>query len=155
MWGQVGKGGGEVFTGEFRHALDEKGRLFIPTRFRQSLGVRFILTKGLDGCLFVYSLGDWEEIESKLREMSFANPDARHFSRFFLGGAEEVEADRQGRVLLSQPLRQHARLSKGAVILGVGDRVEIWSDETWAAYLKSDGLEPEQMAKNLSEVGAL
>ena len=155
MWGEVGKGGGEVFTGEFRHALDDKGRLFIPTRFRQSLGARFIVTKGLDGCLFVYGVETWEAIERKLRDMSFANPDARHFSRFFLGGAEELEPDRQGRVLLSPPLRAHAHLGKGAVVLGVGDRVENWSEETWSTYLETDGLEPEQMAKNLSEVGAL
>lgn len=123
-----------MFMGEFRHSLDDKGRLIIPTKFREGLGQAFVITRGLDQCLFAYPLSEWQQLEQKLKNLPFTKADARAFTRFFFSGAVEVEIDKQGRVLLPSLLRDFAQLKKECVVIGVSTRVEIWCKERWAAY---------------------
>ena len=120
--------------GEYLHTIDGKGRLIVPARFREALGERFIATKGLDHCLFVYPLDEWKVLEEKLRALPFTQPEARAFVRFFFSGATECELDKQGRILLPANLREYAQLDKDAVLVGVSSRVEIWSQALRANY---------------------
>lgn len=123
-----------MFMGEYQHALDGKGRLFIPARLREELGDRFIMTRGLDRCLFVYPLAEWATLERKLKELPFTRSDARAFVRFFFAGATECELDNQGRVLIPANLRNYAGIERETVIIGVSTRLEIWSLEAWENY---------------------
>ena len=116
-----------MLIGEYHHNIDEKGRLIIPSKFREDIGNSFVVTKGLDGCLFVYSLIEWEKIVTKLKKLPFTKKDARTFMRFFLAGATVCEFDRQGRVNLVNSLIEYAGLKKECLIIGVNDRLEIWS----------------------------
>lgn len=123
-----------MYLGEFRHQMDDKGRLFLPAPFREALGERFVVTKGLDKSLFVYDLKEWAKIEQTLRRLPFTQGDVRAFTRLFFSGANEVQLDKQGRMQLSQPLRDYSLLQKEVVILGVGTRIEIWSKDIWESY---------------------
>lgn len=123
-----------MFMGEYRHTIDEKGRIIIPAKFRGALGKAFVVTRGLDHCLFVYPASEWSHLEQKLKALPFTRADARAFTRFFFSGATEAELDKQGRVHLPGNLRQFAKLTKECVILGVSSRVEIWSKEIWENY---------------------
>ena len=120
-----------MFMSEYNHTLDTKGRLIIPAKFREVLGEEFVITKGLDGCLFVYAGDDWNAFEQKLTSLPLINKEARQFARFFLAGAATVEVDKQGRILLPAHLREFAGLEKDVVLVGVGSRVEIWSKDKW------------------------
>ena len=120
-----------MFMGEFHHSIDEKGRLILPAKFRDGLGERFVITRGLEECLFVYSENDWNKITNKLNSLPFTKKDARSFMRFFLSGATITEFDKQGRINITSPLVTYADLKKECVIIGVGDRLEIWSSEKW------------------------
>lgn len=120
--------------GEYHHTIDHKGRLIIPAKFREGLGSPFMVTRGLDHCLFVYSLHEWKNIEEKLKSLPFTRADARAFTRFFFSGAMECELDKQGRIMLPTNLREYAKLEKECVIIGVSNRVEIWSKAVWEAY---------------------
>lgn len=120
--------------GEFQHALDSKGRLFIPARLREELGERFIMTRGLDRCLFVYPLAEWATLERRLKELPFTRSEARAFVRFFFAGATECQPDNQGRVLIPPSLRSYAGIEKETSIIGVSTRVEIWSQQEWENY---------------------
>ena len=115
-----------MLTGEFNHSIDSKGRLIIPSKLRESLGEHFVITKGMDGCLFLYPDNEWKAFEEKLRTLPLTNKKARDFKRFFLGSATEGELDKQGRVLISSSLRAYADLEKEVVLAGVLDKVEIW-----------------------------
>ncbi|MCL6635854.1 MAG: division/cell wall cluster transcriptional repressor MraZ [Peptococcaceae bacterium] len=138
-----------MFMGEYQHNIDAKGRLFIPARFREGLGDRFVLTKGLDGCLFAYPRREWEALEQKLKSLPFTRSDARAFVRFFFSGAAECEADRQGRVLIPGNLREYARLAKDVVIIGVSSRVEIWAREQWEQYSARAAAAYEEIAEKI------
>ena len=139
------------FKGEYNHTVDAKGRLIIPAKFREKLGETFVVTKGLDGCLYVYSDEEWEKIEDKFSELPLTDEDARQFTRVFFSGAADCEVDKQGRVLLAAVLREHAGIEKEAVLAGVLNRVEIWSKERW---LKTkDYSDVNQIAKHMSEIG--
>ena len=116
---------------EYNHTVDTKGRLIVPSKFREQLGDEFVVTKGMDGCLFVYANDDWSAFEQKLTSLPLINKEARKFARFFLAGAAQVEVDKQGRILLPANLRQFAGLEKDVVLVGVGSRIEIWSRENW------------------------
>ena len=116
-----------MLIGEYHHNIDEKGRLIIPSKFREEIGNSFVVTRGLDGCLFVYSLIEWEKIVSKLKKLPFTKKDARTFNRFFLASATVCEFDRQGRINLVNSLIEYADLKKECAIIGVNDRLEIWS----------------------------
>ncbi|SHF42080.1 MraZ protein [Desulforamulus putei DSM 12395] len=141
-----------MFMGEFQHNIDSKGRLIIPARFREGLGDRFIVTKGLDNCLFVYPLQEWAEVEQKLKSLPFARADARAFVRFFFSGATECEVDKQGRILLPNNLREYAKLDKETVIVGVSTRVEIWSKEEWDRYNAQAEASFEELAEKIVDL---
>ena len=120
-----------MFMGQYNHTIDIKGRLIIPSKFRERLGEEFVVTKGMDGCLFVYANEDWSAFEQKLTSLPLINKEARKFARFFLAGASQVEVDKQGRILIASNLREFAGLDKDVVLVGVGSRIEIWSLEKW------------------------
>lgn len=122
--------------GEYQHSLDEKGRVIIPARFRDTLGTTFVITRGLDNCLFVYPQSEWSQLEQKLKTLPFTRSDARAFTRFFFSGAIECELDKQGRVNIPGNLRSYAKLDKDCVIIGVSNRVEIWGSERWENYFQ-------------------
>ncbi len=142
-----------MFIGEYKHSLDSKGRLIVPSKFRDSLGENFIMTKGLDSCLFVYPQEGWVQLENKLKSLPLTNKDARAFVRFFFAGANECTIDKQGRILIPLSLREHAKLNKDAVIIGVSTRVEIWSREEWDKYNEDDSLSYERIAEKMAELG--
>ena len=121
-----------AFMGEYNHTVDTKGRLIIPTKFREVLGSEFIVTKGLDGCLFVFPQDEWNTFEGKLRTLPLTQKNARFFVRFFVSGATPLELDKQGRVLLPATLREFAGLDKDVVLAGALNRVEIWSKDRWS-----------------------
>ena len=118
-----------MFMGEYNHTIDAKGRLIVPSKFREQLGNEFVVTKGLDGCLFVYSNEEWHRIEESLREKPLTSKDARKFMRFFFAGAASCEVDKQGRILLPANLREYAGIEKDVISVGVYSRVEIWSKD--------------------------
>ena len=142
-----------MLTGEFNHSIDSKGRLIIPSKLRDSLGEHFVITKGMDGCLFLYPENEWEAFEEKLRTLPLTNKKARDFKRFFLGSAVEGEIDKQGRVLLSTSLRTYADLEKEVVLAGVLDKVEIWSKEAWDARTTDIEENIEDIASDMEELG--
>ena len=120
-----------MLIGEYEHSLDAKGRIIMPAKFREDIGEKFIVTKGLDGWLFAFSLEEWKIFEQKLRALPISNKDARAFSRFFFAGAIDCELDKQGRFLISSNLREFAGFEKDAVIVGMDSRIEIWAKEKW------------------------
>lgn len=120
-----------MFMSQYNHTIDTKGRLIIPSKFRERLGEEFVVTQGMDGCLFVYANDDWSAFEQKLTSLPVINKQARQFARFFLSGAAQVEVDKQGRILLPANLREFAGLDKDVVLVGVGSRIEIWSKDKW------------------------
>ena len=120
-----------MLIGEYEHSLDAKGRLIMPAKLREDIGEKFIVTKGLDGCLFAFSLSEWTNFEQKLRSLPISNKDARSFTRFFFAGAIECEIDKQGRFLISSNLREFAELEKDIVIVGMDSRIEIWGKQKW------------------------
>lgn len=138
-----------MFMGEFRHTIDEKGRLIMPARFRDGLGDRFVATRGLDNCLFVYPLAEWASLEEKLKSLPFTRGEARAFTRLFLAGASECEIDRQGRFVIPGGLRDYAKIEKDVVIIGVSNRIEVWSQTEWDAYVEKAGSNYEELAENL------
>ena len=120
-----------MFMSQYNHTVDAKGRLIVPSKFRDQLGDEFVVTKGMDGCLFVYANEDWKAFEEKLATLPMTNKEARMFTRFFLAGAATLEVDKQGRILLPANLREFASLEKDVVLVGVETRIEIWSKENW------------------------
>jgi len=142
-----------MFLGTFEHSIDEKNRLMLPKKFRQDLGRSGVLTRGLDGCLFLYPTSSWKKIEKKLIETPLTSRDARSFARHMLSGAMEVEIDKFGRVLLPLYLKKYAKLSKEAVVLGLGERVEIWGKSVWGKYSLKLAEKTDEVAERLSELG--
>lgn len=140
-----------MFMGEYNHTVDAKGRLIVPSKFREQLGDEFVVTKGLDGCLFVYENTEWKALEEKLHALPLTNANARKFSRFFLAGATTCEVDKQGRILLPAVLREFAGIDKDAVLVGVGSRIEIWNRETWNQSNTYDDME--EIAENMEGLG--
>ena len=140
-----------MLMGEFEHTLDAKGRISMPAKLRKDMGDTFILTKGLDGCLFAFSNEEWLNFETKLKALPLSDQNARNFVRFFLSGATECEIDKQGRFLIPNNLRKAASLEKEAVIIGVGTRIEIWNKATWQA--KDEEISADEIAKNLGMLG--
>ena len=120
-----------MFMGEYSHNVDAKGRLIVPAKFREQLGDQFVVTKGVDGCLYVYSQEEWKRIEEKFREVNLTTKDARKFMRFFFAGAAMCEVDKQGRILIPSVLREFAGLEKDVLLAGMLDHIEIWNEERW------------------------
>ena len=142
-----------LFIGEYQHTIDSKGRVIMPVKFREALGSKFVLTKGLDSCLFVYPNEEWINFEKKLRSLPLTSRDARAFIRFFFAGACECELDKQGRILIPGNLREYAGLEKDLVIIGVSTRVEIWSKDKWDEYNNTSDLDHESIVEKMAELG--
>ena len=140
-----------MFMGEYNHTIDIKGRLIVPSKFREVLGEEFVVTKGLDGCLFVYPNEEWKAFEDKLRLLPLTNKDARKFTRFFLAGAATVEVDKQGRILVPSVLREFAQLEKEVVLVGVSGRIEIWNKTNWDESTAFDDMD--EIAEHMAELG--
>lgn len=140
-----------MFMGEYNHTIDAKGRLIIPSKFREALGSEFVLTKGLDGCLFVFPMKEWEAFEEKLRSLPLIDKNARKFSRFFLAGASTCELDKQGRILVPGTLREFAQMDKEVVLTGMLDRIEVWSKEQWLENNAYDDMD--DIAQSIQELG--
>jgi MraZ protein len=149
--GKIGWKGGVkgMFMGEYQHTIDDKGRMIIPSKFRDELGTRFVVTRGLDNCLFVYPESEWKIIEQKLKSLPFTRSDARAFTRFFFSGAIECELDKQGRVNIPANLRTYSELIKDCVVIGVSNRVEIWSKEVWENYFDSSAESFNEIAEKI------
>lgn len=133
--------------------MDAKGRVIMPSKFRDGLGEKFIVTKGLDNCLFAYSLEEWSNLEAKLKALPFTDKDVRAFVRFFFAGATECETDKQGRILLPQNLREYAGLEKDVYVIGVSTRVEIWDKAKWENYSGDDNMSAENIAEKMAMLG--
>lgn len=141
--------------GEYAHSIDAKGRIILPADFRQELGVSFIITKGLDNCLFLYGQSAWDELAAKLRALPLAKPEARAIVRFFFSGARTLECDKQGRFLVPANLRNHAGivLKQDVVMTGVDNRIEVWSKDQWNQYNGEVDPDVTAIAASLSELG--
>ena len=140
-----------MFMGEYNHTIDAKGRLIVPSKFREILGDAFVVTKGLDGCLFVYDNEEWKLFEEKLRSLPITNKEARQFVRFFLAGATEAEVDKQGRILIPNVLREFAELIKDVVLVGVGSRIEIWGKERFENETVFEDMD--EIAEHMAQLG--
>ncbi|MEQ8153528.1 MAG: division/cell wall cluster transcriptional repressor MraZ [Clostridiaceae bacterium] len=141
-----------MFIGEYQHGLDTKNRMIIPAKLREELGNKFILTKGLDGCLYAYPIVEWKVLEEKLKSLPITNKDARAFVRFFFSGASEIELDKQGRGLIPQNLIEYADIEKEIVSIGVLTRVEIWSKEKWIKENEAN-IDYDSIAEKMSDLG--
>lgn len=140
-----------MLMGEYEHTIDSKGRISMPAKLRKDMGDIFILTKGLDGCLFAFSQEEWSNFETKLKSLPLSDKNARNFVRFFLAGATECEIDKQGRFLIPSNLRQAGSLKKEVVIIGVGIRLEIWNKTIWKS--KDEEISAEEIAENMTMLG--
>ena len=138
-----------MFMGEYHHNIDDKARIVLPSKFRLELGDTFIVTRGLEGCLFIYSKKEWDNIVSKLKTLPFTKKDARAFLRFFLSGATECQTDKQGRVAIPMPLATYASLKKECIIIGVNDRLEVWSEDKFQSYFKENEDNISDLAEDL------
>ena len=144
-----------MLIGEYEHTLDEKKRVTLPKSFSKELGKKMVLTRGLDNCLFLFPMSEWEKMAQKLQTLSFTQADTRGFSRFLLSGAVEVEVDSAGRILVSDHHKQFAGLKKTVVFAGVSDRVEICDATAWKGYKARIEKQADAMAEKLGEIGAL
>ena len=142
-----------MLIGEYEHSLDAKGRLIMPAKLREDVGEKFIVTKGLDGCLFGFSQKEWDNFQEKLKTLPLTNKNARDFVRLFLSGATECELDKQGRFLITGNLREYGNLEKEAVIIGVGTRIEIWNKDKWKEYNSEENISADEIAENMTMLG--
>lgn len=138
-----------MFMGEYQHSVDTKGRLIVPAKFREALGEMFVVTRGLDNCLFGYPMNEWRKLEEKLKGLPMTKKDTRAFARFFFSGATEVEIDKQGRINIPSTLITHAHLEKECVVLGVSNRIEIWAKDAWEAYFNESEQSFNEIAENM------
>ena len=141
-----------MLMGEYEHTLDAKGRISMPAKLRKDMGDTFILTKGLDGCLFAFSQEEWLNFETKLKALPLSDKNARNFVRFFLAGATECEIDKQGRFLIAGNLREFAGLEKEVVLIGVLNKIEIWSKQKWQEYSEKENNEADDIAEKMANL---
>ena len=144
-----------MLIGEYKHTLDSKKRLSLPSRWRKELGKKLVVTRGLDNCLFVYPLKEWQKITAKVGQLPLGQADTRSFNRFFLSGAVEVEADKIGRILVPDFLKEFAKLGTKVVLAGIHDRVEIWDEKKWNDYKKRIENQADYLAEKLGTIGVL
>ncbi len=142
-----------MFMGEYKHNMDKKGRVIIPASFRDDLGEKFVMTRGLDNCLFVYPSEEWEILENKLTSLPITNKSSRTFVRFFFSGATECNFDKQGRISIPINLRDYADLNKEIVIIGLANRIELWASTNWDGYLSEAEDSYEEIAEQMEELG--
>jgi MraZ protein len=144
-----------MLIGEYTHSIDDKHRVSLPMKFRKEVGKKVVLTHGLDNCLFLYSVREWEKIAEKLGNLSIGQADTRGFNRFMLAGASEVEVDSVGRMLIPEHLTQFAHLDGKVVFAGVHNRIELWNEGRWTEYKKRIEAEADKLAQKLGEIGVL
>ncbi len=144
-----------MFLGEHTHALDEKKRLTLPVKLRKAVGKGVVVTRGLDGCLFLYPDKEWKGISGKLAALGMGQSDTRGFARFMLAGAVETEVDSAGRILVPEHLREFAAIKSSVVVAGVANRLEIWDESRWKSYAASVAKAADAMAEKLGQVGAI
>jgi MraZ protein len=144
-----------MLIGEYKHTLDEKNRISIPSKFRTVLGKKIVITKGLDNCLSMYSLKDWSKIAAQLGELSFTQSDARNFNRFLLASAHEVAIDSVGRVLIPDTLCEFAKIKTKVVFAGMYNRVEIWDETAWTTFNEQVSKNADAIAEKLGQIGAI
>ncbi|KRN14741.1 cell division protein MraZ [Lactobacillus gigeriorum DSM 23908 = CRBIP 24.85] len=138
--------------GEYQHNLDDKGRLIIPAKIRNQVGAKMVFTRGMEGCIFGYSIDEWQKIEAKLAKLPLTKRNVRAFMRLFYSGAMECEFDKQGRVNLTTTLKEHAGLTKECIIIGVSNRIEIWSLEKWTEFSNQANDDYDEIAENLDDI---
>ncbi len=144
-----------MLIGEYKHTLDPKKRLSLPSKWRKELGKKLVITRGLDNCLFVYPLKEWQRISEKISQLPLGQADTRGFNRFFLSGAVEAEVDSVGRILVPDFLKEFAKLDSKVVLAGIHDRVEIWDEKKWDEYTRRIENEADALAEKLGEIGVL
>lgn len=142
-----------MFTGEYFHSFDSKGRVIIPAKYREELGESFYIGKGLDKCLYIYPISTWEEFIGKLKNLSTFNREERFFLRQFISGFSECNYDKQGRILVPPNLREFSNLVDEVAILGVIDKIEIWNRQSWESYSNSEEFDFDSIAEKMSELG--
>lgn len=142
-----------MFIGEFNHKIDSRGRVNIPSKLRENLNGNFYLTKGLDNCLFLFPEDEWKVFEEKLKTLPLTNRNARAFVRLFFAGACECSLDKQGRINIPNNLIDHSKIEKEIMIIGVGQRIEIWGKEQWDSYNESDNISYDDIAEQMAELG--
>lgn len=142
-----------MFSGTYFNTLDTKGRIIIPSKFRDELAGRFMLTKGLDGCLFIFTMDEWNTFRNRIKDIPISDSGGRAFIRFFFASAVECSLDKQGRIKIPQPLLDYADIVRDVVTLGVDSRVELWSREVWDAYSSTDDFSSESIAENMKKLG--
>lgn len=138
-----------MFMGEYQHSVDPKGRLIVPAKFREALGEQFVITRGMDNCIFGYPMHEWRKLEEKLKDLPMTKKDTRAFARFFFSGATEVDIDKQGRINIPAMLINYANLTKDCVIIGVSSRIEIWSKSSWESYTEESENSFNEIAENI------
>jgi len=157
MWYNMGKiptDWGEImFIGEYNHKIDARGRINIPSKLRENLDERFFLTKGLDNCLFLFPEDEWKVFEEKLKTLPLTNRNARAFVRLFFAGASECAIDKQGRINIPNNLLKHSKIEKEVMIIGVGQRIELWSKKEWTRYNEPDNISYDEIAEQMAELG--
>jgi len=144
-----------MLIGEYKHTLDEKKRISVPSKFRKILGKKVVITNGLDNCLFIYPIKEWEQIASKLSGLSWGTSDQRKFNRFMLSGATEISIDAVGRILIPEHLKAMAKIKTKVVFAGVYSRVEVWDEQTWGRHKAEVVKDADQVAERLGEIGAI
>lgn len=144
-----------MLIGEYTHTVDDKKRISLPAKFRKEVGAKVVITHGLDNCLFLYPLKEWEKIAEKLSNLSMGQSSSRNFNRFLLAGAVETEVDSIGRILIPDFLKEYADLKSKVVVTGVHNRIEIWNDKRWGEYKKRVEKEVDTLAEKLGEVGMI
>lgn len=142
-----------MLMGEFQHNIDSKGRVIIPSKFREEIGQSFIITKGLDNCLVIYTLDEWKTFEEKMKKFPTTDQGVRRFFRFLFSGACECETDSQGRIMIPQNLRKHANISKETIFIGIVNRIEVWAKEVWEVYNNEDNFIDNDLAEKMAELG--
>lgn len=144
-----------MLIGEYRHTMDDKNRLSLPSKFRKEMGKKIIITRGLDRCLFVYPVGEWKKFSDKISALSIGSSEGRGFSRAMLGGAAEIDVDGSGRVLIPDHLKGYATLSSKVVVAGIHNRIELWNEELWNAYTSNVEVEANALAQKLADIGMI
>lgn len=144
-----------MLIGEYKHTLDPKKRLSLPSKWRKELGKKIVITRGLDNCLFVYPIREWQTITEKVGRLPLGQADTRSFNRFFLSGAVEAEVDKIGRILVPDFLKDFAKLNTKVVLAGIHNRVEIWDEKKWNEYKKIIEDQADSLAEKLGEIGVL
>ena len=142
-----------MFIGEYQHSMDAKGRMFVPSKFRDDLGDTFIVTLGLDNCLFVFPQEEFERLKARLDAISITNKDARTFARFFFARDSECEMDKQGRAMIPNNLREYAGLTKDVTVVGVSNRVELWNTENWENTHSFENFSPDELSEKMELLG--